>query len=54
MGVRCGRSCLFGASVADEEELDSFALAKRSRLPDYVPYGLWVPVQQHLDSALKP
>lgn len=42
------------ATVADEEELDSFAWVEHGQLPEYVPYGLWEPVQQHLDTVLKP
>jgi 8-oxo-dGTP diphosphatase len=41
------------ATVADEEELDSFAWVEHGQLPEYVPYGLWEPVQQHLDTVLK-
>ena len=42
------------ATVADEEELDSLASVEHGQLPEYVPYGLWEPVQQHLDTVLKP
>jgi 8-oxo-dGTP diphosphatase len=38
--------------VADEEELSEFAWLKHSELPRYVPYGLFEPVQAHLDSVL--
>ena len=41
------------ASVVDDEELDSFAWVEHSELPQYVPYGLWEPVQEHLDAVLK-
>ena len=42
------------ASVTDEEELEDFAWATLGQLPDYVPYGLFEPVQQHLDNVLSP
>jgi 8-oxo-dGTP diphosphatase len=40
------------ARVVDDEELDSFAWAKRSDLETYVPYPFYGPVQAHLDAAL--
>jgi 8-oxo-dGTP diphosphatase len=40
------------ASVVDDDELDSFAWVGRSGLVDYVPYGFYGPVQEHLDAAL--
>lgn len=41
------------ASVVDDEELDDFAWVSHEELATYVPYGLFEPVQQHLDSALR-
>jgi 8-oxo-dGTP diphosphatase len=40
------------AHVGDEDELSEFAWSNLASLPEYVPYGLWEPVQQHLDSVL--
>jgi 8-oxo-dGTP diphosphatase len=40
------------ASVVDEEELDSLEWVMRHELVDYVPYGLFEPVQTYLDTAL--
>ncbi len=40
------------ASVADDDELDAFAWASLTNLPEYVPYELFEPVQEHLDSVL--
>jgi 8-oxo-dGTP diphosphatase len=40
------------ASVTDQEELSEFAWVTLARLPDYVPHGLFEPVQLHLDSIL--
>jgi 8-oxo-dGTP diphosphatase len=40
------------ARVADDEELSEFAWLKHSELPEYVPYGLFEPVQAHLDAVL--
>ncbi len=40
------------ARVGDEEELSEFTWSGLASLPDYVPYGLFEPVQRHLDSVL--
>ncbi|MGP8296715.1 NUDIX hydrolase [Streptomyces inhibens] len=40
------------ARVADEEELAEVAWVTLTEVPDYVPYGLFEPVQEYLDSEL--
>lgn len=40
------------AKVADEEELDAVAWVAHSEISDYVPYGLYGPVQEYLDEVL--
>ncbi|MET9550568.1 NUDIX hydrolase [Streptomyces sp. NPDC006627] len=40
------------ARVADDEELDAVAWVAHSEIKDYVPYGLFEPVQEYLDGAL--
>lgn len=40
------------AYVADTEELDGLAWCAHSDLAEYVPYGLFAPVQEYLDAAL--
>lgn len=40
------------AHVADEEELDAVAWVAHSEIPEYVPYGLFGPVQAYLDEVL--
>lgn len=40
------------AHVADEEELDAIAWVAHGEIPEYVPYGLFEPVQEYLDEAL--
>ncbi|MFG2533147.1 NUDIX hydrolase [Streptomyces sp. NPDC048516] len=40
------------AHVADTEELAELAWVAHGQIPDYVPYGLFGPVQVYLDSAL--
>ena len=40
------------ARVVDTEELDSLAWVSHQDLTRYVPYGLFEPVQEYLDSAL--
>jgi 8-oxo-dGTP diphosphatase len=40
------------AHVADEEELAELAWVAYAEIPEYVPYGLFEPVQDYLDSAL--
>lgn len=40
------------AYVADEEELDAVAWVSHAEIPEYVPYGLFEPVQEYLDDAL--
>ena len=40
------------AHVADEEELDAVAWVTLDEIPEYVPYGLFEPVQEFLDAQL--
>jgi 8-oxo-dGTP diphosphatase len=40
------------AHVADDDELDAIAWVAHNEIPEYVPYGLFEPVQEYLDSAL--
>jgi 8-oxo-dGTP diphosphatase len=40
------------AHVADADELDAVAWVTLDEIPEYVPYGLFEPVQEYLDSAL--
>ncbi|MER6449450.1 NUDIX hydrolase [Streptomyces venezuelae] len=40
------------AHVADTDELAELAWVDHVEIPQYVPYGLFEPVQEHLDSAL--
>ena len=40
------------AYVADTEELTALAWVTHAEIPLYVPYGLFGPVQEHLDTAL--
>jgi 8-oxo-dGTP diphosphatase len=40
------------AHVADAEELDELAWCTHAEIPQYVPYGLYEPVQKHLDNAM--
>ncbi|MGA5767406.1 NUDIX hydrolase [Streptomyces pseudogriseolus] len=40
------------ARVADDEELDAVAWVAHSEIKDYVPYGLFGPVQAYLDDVL--
>ncbi|MCX5598397.1 NUDIX hydrolase [Streptomyces phaeochromogenes] len=40
------------AHVADDEELDAVAWVAHSEIPEYVPYGLFGPVQEYLDGVL--
>ena len=40
------------ATVVDDEELVELAWAEHGQLAEYVPYGFFEPVQQHLDGAL--
>lgn len=40
------------ARVADEEELDAVAWVAHGEISEYVPYGLFEPVQEYLDEAL--
>ena len=41
------------AHVADDDELDAIAWVTLGEIPEYVPYGLYGPVQEYLDEALK-
>ncbi|QSS91312.1 NUDIX hydrolase [Streptomyces sp. M54] len=38
--------------VADDEELAEVAWVRHAQIPEYVPYGLFEPVQAHLDATL--
>lgn len=40
------------ARVADVEELDAVAWITHSEIKEYVPYGLFEPVQEYLDDVL--
>jgi 8-oxo-dGTP diphosphatase len=40
------------AKVADEDELDAVAWVALEEIPEYVPYGLYGPVQEYLDEVL--
>ncbi|MFD7465091.1 NUDIX hydrolase [Streptomyces tendae] len=40
------------ARVADEDELDAVAWVAHSEISEYVPYGLFGPVQEYLDGVL--
>jgi 8-oxo-dGTP diphosphatase len=40
------------ARVADDEELDAVAWVSHGEIAEYVPYGLFGPVQEYLDGAL--
>lgn len=40
------------ARVADEDELDAVAWVAHSEIAEYVPYGLFEPVQEYLDEVL--
>ncbi|MEU8525285.1 NUDIX hydrolase [Streptomyces sp. NPDC048629] len=40
------------ARVADEEELAEVAWIRLAEIPDYVPWGLFGPVQEYLDETL--
>ena len=43
---------LGAAYVADADELAEVAWVTHAELPEYVPYGLFEPVQEYLDQAL--
>ncbi|MCX4809017.1 NUDIX hydrolase [Streptomyces sp. NBC_01239] len=40
------------AHVADADELDAIAWVSLGEIPEYVPYGLFEPVQEYLDEVL--
>ncbi|SOB81565.1 NUDIX hydrolase [Streptomyces sp. 1331.2] len=40
------------AEVVDTDELDALAWVTLAEIPEYVPYGLFEPVQAYLDIAL--
>lgn len=40
------------AHVADDDELDAVAWVAHDEIPEYVPYGLYGPVQEYLDAEL--
>ncbi|MCP3822609.1 NUDIX hydrolase [Streptomyces sp. A3M-1-3] len=53
--LMCYTACeIVGGSayVADADELAELAWVTLAEMPQYVPYGLFEPVQQHLDSVL--
>ncbi len=39
------------ATVADDDELDQVAWVRHEEIPSLVPYGLFEPVQDHLDAV---
>ncbi|CAN3982151.1 Mutator mutT protein (7,8-dihydro-8-oxoguanine-triphosphatase) (EC / Thiamin-phosphate pyrophosphorylase-like protein [Kitasatospora purpeofusca] len=41
------------AEVVDTDETDALAWVTLTEIPEHVPYGLFEPVQEYLDSALK-
>ncbi|MCX5409161.1 NUDIX hydrolase [Streptomyces sp. NBC_00335] len=41
------------AHVADHDEIAEVAWVTLSEIPQYIPYGLFTPVQQHLDVVLR-
>ena len=40
------------AHVADDEELDAIKWVSLDEIPEYVPYGLFEPVQEYLNEVL--
>ncbi|MET7429602.1 NUDIX hydrolase [Streptomyces flaveolus] len=40
------------AHVADTDELDAIAWVTLAEIPEYVPYGLYGPVQEYLEAVL--
>lgn len=40
------------AQIADEDELDAVAWVTLDEIPQYVPYGLFGPVQEYLEGEL--
>jgi 8-oxo-dGTP diphosphatase len=40
------------AKVADADELDAVAWVTLDEIPEYVPYGLYEPVQEYLDNTI--
>lgn len=40
-------------TVGDPEELDAVEWVEHGKLAEYVPYGFYGPVQEHLDAMLK-
>ena len=41
------------ASIVDDDELVEFAWSGRDQLSNYVPYGFYPAVQEHLDAILR-
>ncbi|WP_329581391.1 NUDIX hydrolase [Kitasatospora sp. NBC_01250] len=41
------------AEVVDTDELDALAWVTLAEIPEYVPYGLYEPVQEFLDATLR-
>jgi 8-oxo-dGTP diphosphatase len=41
------------ARVADDDELDAVAWVTLDEIPEYVPYGLYEPVQEYLEGRLR-
>lgn len=52
MGYTAARIVSGEAHVADADELDAIAWVAHSEIADYVPYGLFEPVQEYLDGTL--
>lgn len=42
------------AFIADSEEIAEIAWSTLDQLPHYIPHGIYQPVQDYLDAALKP
>jgi len=40
------------AHVADDDELDAVEWCDRAKVAEFVPYGLFGPVQEHVDSVV--
>lgn len=41
------------AVIGDSEEIDAVAWLEHAEIAEYVPYGFFEPVQEHLDSVLR-
>ncbi|MFJ8473106.1 NUDIX hydrolase [Kitasatospora sp. NPDC094011] len=52
MSYTAGEVVSATAEVVDTDELDALAWATHAEIPEYVPYGLFEPVQEYLNAAL--